>query len=216
MTMSKIQLTRRRALGALATIGAGSAAAGAGTFALFSDEETSNGNTLSAGTLDLQTGDSQSISFTGSDIAPGDTGTTAVDLEKSGAVAADLDVEVTSVSSSEGDTPESETNTDTADGGELDDQLNLKLWIGTGGSSDSSFDSSTDITLNSDGSTETSAPDYETASGYDSTSWTDVITDFSGPVTFNVEWEFPDDSSNNAAQGDDVTVDFTFTLTQQS
>ncbi|MFC7137324.1 TasA family protein [Halobaculum litoreum] len=40
-------------LGGLVTMGAASAAAGAGTVALFSDEETSANNTVQAGTLDL-------------------------------------------------------------------------------------------------------------------------------------------------------------------
>ncbi|WP_135662572.1 TasA family protein [Halorhabdus rudnickae] len=48
-----IQLTRRRVLASILVIGLAAAAAGVGTFALFSDEETSE-NSISAGTLDLE------------------------------------------------------------------------------------------------------------------------------------------------------------------
>ncbi|MDG5776654.1 TasA family protein [Haloarculaceae archaeon H-GB2-1] len=211
--MTKMQITRRRALGALATIGAGSAAAGAGTFALFSDEETSDGNSLTAGTLDLQTGNSSTISFTASDVKPGQSGSSSLDLQKAGSIAGDLTVEVTSVSSTENNNPDSET--DTTGDGELDDQLDLNIWLGTSSGTDTTFDSTADPVLNSDGTTG-SSENYEPAVNYDATSWGDVITGFSGPVSFNVDWQFPDDgATNNAAQGDDLTVDFTFTLTQQ-
>jgi hypothetical protein len=131
----------------------------------------------------------------------------------------DLSVAIPSggITSSEGDNVPAETNTDTTDGGELDDQLEFKLWLGLGGATDSTFDSSTDIGLNSDGTTTTSNDGgFETASNYDGTTWSDVITDFAGPVTFNVEWNFPGlGSTNNAAQGDTISVDFDFTLQQQ-
>jgi predicted ribosomally synthesized peptide with SipW-like signal peptide len=52
-TSSSFELSRRGVLGGLVTMGAASAAAGAGTVALFSDEETSTNNTVQAGTLDL-------------------------------------------------------------------------------------------------------------------------------------------------------------------
>jgi predicted ribosomally synthesized peptide with SipW-like signal peptide len=49
----KFELTRRRVLGGLGTIGVASAAAGLGTSAYFSDTESFVGNTLEAGELDL-------------------------------------------------------------------------------------------------------------------------------------------------------------------
>ena len=55
MNGKDIELTRRRVLGGAATIGAASAAAGAGTFAYFSDTESSTGNTVDAGTLNITT-----------------------------------------------------------------------------------------------------------------------------------------------------------------
>ena len=48
------ELTRRKALAALGTIGVASAGAGLGTSAYFSDQETFENNQLTAGTLDMQ------------------------------------------------------------------------------------------------------------------------------------------------------------------
>ncbi|SDM76496.1 SipW-cognate class signal peptide [Halogranum gelatinilyticum] len=53
MSDKRVELTRRKVLGGLATIGAAGAATGAGTMAYFSDNETSSGNNISAGTVDL-------------------------------------------------------------------------------------------------------------------------------------------------------------------
>jgi predicted ribosomally synthesized peptide with SipW-like signal peptide len=50
------ELSRRKALAALGTIGAASAGAGLGTSAYFSDQETFENNSLTAGTLDLGVG----------------------------------------------------------------------------------------------------------------------------------------------------------------
>lgn len=72
MSDKKFDLTRRRVLGGMATIGAASAAAGAGTMALFSDSEGSTGNTIQAGTLDLTAGTTQAFSTNMQNIAPGD------------------------------------------------------------------------------------------------------------------------------------------------
>ncbi|MFB6109186.1 MAG: SipW-dependent-type signal peptide-containing protein [Haloplanus sp.] len=56
MTDHAFDLTRRKALAALGTIGVASAGAGLGTSAYFSDDETFEDNTLTAGTLDLKAG----------------------------------------------------------------------------------------------------------------------------------------------------------------
>ncbi len=88
------KLTRRRALGGLLTIGAGSAAAGVGTFALFNDTESSTENTLQAGTLSLADGAS-SASFSATGLAPGDeTDTFEVDLENDGTLDGSLDIDL--------------------------------------------------------------------------------------------------------------------------
>ncbi|MFC3476878.1 SipW-dependent-type signal peptide-containing protein [Halobacterium litoreum] len=50
------KLTRRRLLASVGTIGAGLGVAGTGTMALLSDEESSEDNSVTAGTLDLELG----------------------------------------------------------------------------------------------------------------------------------------------------------------
>jgi len=56
MSEDKFSLSRRKALAALGTIGVASAGAGLGTSAYFSDQETFENNSLTAGTLDLGVG----------------------------------------------------------------------------------------------------------------------------------------------------------------
>jgi predicted ribosomally synthesized peptide with SipW-like signal peptide len=54
MTEREFDLTRRKVLGSIGAIGAASAGAGLGTSALFTDEESFENNTLTAGELDLK------------------------------------------------------------------------------------------------------------------------------------------------------------------
>jgi len=53
MTDKQFDLTRRKILGSLGAVGLAGAGAGFGTSALFSDEESFDGNTITAGTLDM-------------------------------------------------------------------------------------------------------------------------------------------------------------------
>jgi predicted ribosomally synthesized peptide with SipW-like signal peptide len=104
-----VELTRRRALAGLATIGAASATAGAGTMALFSDSETSSGNTVQAGTLDLTGGiasQSFSIGSSGTGVKPGDQGTVRFGLENSGSINGSLDVGIRNVSVTQAESSE--------------------------------------------------------------------------------------------------------------
>lgn len=54
MSQDNVRLSRRKILAGLGTVGAAGAGAGLGTSAFFSDEETFEGNTITAGTLDLK------------------------------------------------------------------------------------------------------------------------------------------------------------------
>ncbi|WP_277555482.1 TasA family protein [Halobaculum limi] len=94
---STIELNRRRVLGALGTVGVASAGAGAGTFALFSDTETSSGNSVQAGTLDLTLGNGGSATLTASEVAPGDSGVSALQVNNDGNLDGSLDVNVSNV-----------------------------------------------------------------------------------------------------------------------
>ena len=53
MTDRFVELTRRKILGSVGTVGAAGAAAGLGTSALFSDQESFTNNSITAGTLDM-------------------------------------------------------------------------------------------------------------------------------------------------------------------
>lgn len=83
---TSIELNRRRVLGGIATIGAASAALGAGTFAYFTDEVESNDNSISAGTLTLELDGSSDWSYTFDDIAPGDPVEISANLENVGSI----------------------------------------------------------------------------------------------------------------------------------
>jgi len=79
------EFTRRRVLGGVLTVGAASSAAGAGTFALFDDTETSSANTVQAGTLDLQVnGGGTNTVLDVSDVAPGDSGSDSTRIRNAG------------------------------------------------------------------------------------------------------------------------------------
>jgi len=91
MTDERFDISRRKALAALGTIGVASAGAGLGTSAYFSDQETFENNQLTAGTLDLgvgysthysdwSDGEGDGVSVRMYDGAAGETGS-ASDLE---------------------------------------------------------------------------------------------------------------------------------------
>jgi predicted ribosomally synthesized peptide with SipW-like signal peptide len=101
-----ITVTRRRLLGSIVTIGAASAAAGAGTFAAFSDTELSGGNAVRAGTLNLDFGGGASFTFSTS-LYPTQTVSDSVTLVSNGSVQGSLDVDV---SYSENDASGNATN----------------------------------------------------------------------------------------------------------
>ena len=124
------------------------ALAGAGTFAYFSDTETSTGNTFSAGTLDLTLNENngQNVSFSFSNLKPGSQPKVSYKVNNVGTISGYLDIEEISVASYENDCTEPEVQAGDstcgtgADQGELDDVLNLRMfldydgngWISTG------------------------------------------------------------------------------------
>ena len=186
---------------ALLAIAVASAALGAGTFALFSDTETESG-TLDAGTLQLDAGHAQNLSFTATDVKPTDSDSSYTDLSPSGSVTGDLTVSVQSLGTVAGED----------DNADLQNHLEFKIWLDKGATDDGTYDSE-DIGLKSDGST--GSPSFATVSNYESTEWTDVITGMNNDWSLHVEWQFPSSSNDNDAQGDEVTTTFEFVLEQQ-
>ncbi|WP_235728451.1 TasA family protein, partial [Halosimplex carlsbadense] len=103
-----IELNRRRVLGGIVTIGGAAAAAGAGTFAAFSDTESSNDNSVSAGTLDLTVdgGSTPVTVLSVSDAVPNGSGSgDAITLANDGSVDGTLDISVAAIDSNENGTP---------------------------------------------------------------------------------------------------------------
>ena len=199
-----IELTRRRALAGLATIGVGSAAAGAGTFAAFSDSESTGKDSFSAGTLDLTVGDSNSLTFSASDITPTASGGSFASLSISGTVTeGSLTPEVKSVTST-GTGDDSEAN--------LRHHLEFEIWLDEGGSDDGTYDDA-DIALPANSAAGSGKnPAYATVNEYKDTTWENAIESMSSDWTFRVNWKLPDNENINDVQGDSLEVEFGFTL----
>ena len=81
MTDERFDISRRKALAALGTIGVASAGAGLGTSAYFSDQETFENNQLTAGTLDMGVAYSAHYSDWSDDEDGSDTETTDDDVD---------------------------------------------------------------------------------------------------------------------------------------
>lgn len=103
MTEKKVDFTRRRILGGLAAVGTASAVTGAGTFALFDDTETSNGNEIQAGSLDLTLdGSNEPVTLIDvSDAKPSQQGSGETTLRNAGSVDGYVDFAIDSITSSE-------------------------------------------------------------------------------------------------------------------
>jgi len=104
-----------------------------GTGAWFSDNETSNGNAFTAGSLDLNVDGNNTnvVKFTVTGMRPGNQPTASWTLANVGSVPGYLDLESIIVSNDENGRIEPETEAgDTTDGvGELQDVVNLRLYI---------------------------------------------------------------------------------------
>lgn len=88
-----VRVSRRRVLGGLAAIGAASAATGAGTVAYFTDSESSTGNTIEAGTIELSFGGSETFTFS-TELAPTQDTSDSVTLVNGGSVSGSVDIDV--------------------------------------------------------------------------------------------------------------------------
>jgi len=183
-----------------------------GTWAYFSDTESSTDNSLTAGTLDLNIdgGNIAVTTFSETDVAPGDSGSGSSTLANVGSMDGELDIAFSAI-----------TNTPGAGGGEYEGgsgELGGVAEIAVYLDIDQSGDwSSGDIGLKSDNSTYThpTALDYATIDSYGSANWDAVIAAMTASAAddFVVEWRVPT-SADNSIQGDSVSFDVTFTLEQ--
>lgn len=135
----------KKILLSLAMIAMVSTAAVGATAAWYSDTETSNDNTFTAGSLNLTVDGNDGINkvkWTVGPMVPGNQPKGTFTLANTGNVAGFLDLENITVTSQENGIiePETEAGDSTTPDGELEDVLNLRLftdldcngWIGTG------------------------------------------------------------------------------------
>ncbi|MFB6178695.1 MAG: TasA family protein [Halorientalis sp.] len=115
-----INLTRRKALGGLAVLGAAGASAGAGTYALFSDKETAM-NQITMGDLNLQLGDGSDGTASGtwsvSNTQPGQFALGSVTLENAGSEQADhVELDISTSPTEAGHDDDADTQPNSAEG----------------------------------------------------------------------------------------------------
>ncbi|MGB9955315.1 TasA family protein [Haloferax prahovense] len=200
-----LTLTRRRFLGGLFTISAGSAAAGVGTYSAFSDTERADAS-FGVGTLDLSVdGDDERLTFLEeSGLAPGDSGTASVTLRNRGSLTGFLDIDVLGVTDDENGQSEPPSQNDPRVGdGELAQVLEVRAWLeALDGSKTYLCGSSGYATLDSIFvADETFNLDYELESGES--------------VEFYIAWRLPSSAGNEVAS-DVAGVDLRFALDQRA
>lgn len=221
MSDRKIEITRRRVLGGVVTIGAASAAAGAGTFAMFSDEETSDGNTIQAGTLDLEVTEGDTWSFGIGNAIPGESsGTASLEIQSSGSISGNhvelaFDVTETEATRTEG-TDSGDTAPDSAEGMATLFKVDTATYNGTPLTAE-------EIEVRGDGIADhnnngiVDLDDYAEAGIFDELS-------VGGTLTLEVSFIDVDSSDNNYTgnleddkfQGDELTVSIQAGLAQSS
>jgi len=180
----------KKILASVVTISIVALMVGVGTFALFSDTETSTGNTFTAGTLDLNVDgkDDPNVPFyfAESNVKPGDSGSKSVVLSNSGTLAGKAYIHFKNVVDRPGTTPEPEP---TLDDGELSQNLYIKVLVGD--------------TIKAEGylfNIKCISYELGTIAG-------------GGSLTVTIEWSIPS-TVGEEIMGDSVTFDIEFSLVQ--
>ncbi len=188
---------------------------GGGTYAYFSDTETSVDNTLTAGTLDLQVGteggyaDDPVTTFSAGNIKPGDTGVGVTTLNNNGSLSGMLAITTSNTTNTAG------VGTEFSDGsGDLGAAAEMAVYIDV--NQNGAFNDGIDIGLNTSPGIYTAGPlVYATVNSYALKTWSTLeIMATLAQDDLRVAWRLPSGTGNNV-QGDSVAIDFTFTLDQQ-
>lgn len=186
-------------------------AVGGSTWAFFGDLESSTGNTIVTGTLDLNIdgGDSAVTTFSVEDVEPGDSGGGSNVLANSGTINGELDVTFSVI-----------TNVGGSGDGEYEDGIGhlggvaeMAVYIDV---DQNGTWSSGDIGLKSDGTKYyyPTAVNYAIINNYDSDNFNAVETlAASAADNFRLLWNVPSGAGNNI-QGDSISFGVTFTLEQ--
>ncbi len=106
---------------------------GGGVYAYFSDPETSSGNQFTAGSLDLVLGGSGSSSMSFSNLAPGYSGASSMQLDNIGSIGGTLSMTAQNMVDGEGSNWEPETNT--VEPGDLSANVDIAVFVDTDGDS---------------------------------------------------------------------------------
>jgi len=183
---------------------------GSGSWAYFSDTESSTNNSLTAGTLDLNIngGNVAVTTFSATAVAPGDSGNGSSTLANVGDFSGELDITFSAVTNTGGSSGEFGDSV-----GNLGAVAEIAVYLDV---DQSGAWSAGDIGLKSDGTTYAfpTALDYATIDSYDSDNFDAVETmAASAADNFRVEWRVPSTAGNNI-QGDSVSFNVTFTLEQ--
>ncbi len=105
----------KKILASIVVIGLLGFALGWGTYSLFSDTETSSGNTFTAGTLDLKVDGKDDPNvvkyFDVGNVKPGDSGSQVIALSNTGTLDGTAKIHIKDVTNTEGANPEPETDT---------------------------------------------------------------------------------------------------------
>ena len=193
---------------------------GFGTWAYFSDTETSTDNQITAGTLALSvnSGYSDVTIMTGlTNKAPGDTGAAYATLKNEGSLPGYFGIQTSSVTNSN----DPATPLKYRDGtGDLGGVATIVPWLDmdkSGAWSDG------DIALKNDGTTVTRVGGtpaslsglYGTFNSYASKTYASIIASMSSGSDFRfyLSWSIPT-SAGNSIQGDSVKISLTFTIDQ--
>ena len=197
-------MLKRKILASIVVIALMASALGIGTYAIFSDTETSVGNSFTAGTLDLKINgvDTNVVAFTVSNMRPGNQPANSFVLSNVGSLNGDLDVSKVVLTDAENvlTEPEIEAGDNTADLGELSSVVNLRLYIDV---DKDGYWSTGDVMIFNDKVDQLPA-----------------LFDLNRPIAaganirINAVFDWWGTLADNQAQSDSFTLDLTYQLTQ--
>lgn len=184
---------------------------GAGTYAYFSDTESSVDNTLTAGTLDLniEGGDIAITTFDVSNVAPGDNGTASSTLANVGSLVGELDIATSGIDNVPGSGGEFGGGS-----GELGANAEIAIYLDI---DQTGTRTAGDVGLQSNGTTydPTGGLNYDVIDNYANETWNAVVAAMAASAQDDIIilWDVPTDTGNDV-QGDSVSFNVTFTLEQ--